>query len=130
MRSVGPDELKSQWPGVPLVDVRGRDEYAQAHVPGSRNIPLDELASNLASLPPNNAIYVMCGSGKRSTEAVSLLSGHGFDAVNVKGGITEWYRNGYPVAYATSTENDTGESAKKSSSRFLETVLNKLRRNR
>lgn len=46
MRSIGPDELKGLWPGVPLIDVRGRDEHAQARVPGSRNIPLDELSRN------------------------------------------------------------------------------------
>lgn len=101
MRSIGPNELESKWPGVPLIDVRGRDEHAQVHVPGSRNIPLDELASNLASLPPDTTMYVMCGSGKRSTQAVSLLTEHGFDAVNATGGITEWYRNGHPCATAT-----------------------------
>ncbi|WP_035763371.1 rhodanese-like domain-containing protein [Arthrobacter sp. H20] len=130
MISIGPDELKSQWPGVPLIDVRGRDEHAQAHVPGSWNIPLDELASNLASLPPHTTMYVMCGSGKRSTQAVSLLSEYGFGAVNVSGGITEWYRNGHPVTYATATENVPGERPKRPSSLSLEIVLNKLRRTR
>lgn len=130
MRSIGPNELKSRWPGVPLIDVRGRDEHAQAHVPGSRNIPLDELASNLTSLPPNTTMYVMCGSGKRSTQAVSLLTEHGFDAVNVTGGITEWYRNGHPVTYATATEDVTGDRPKRPASWSLGAVLHKLRRTR
>lgn len=132
MRSIGPDELKSKWPGVPLIDVRGRDEHAQAHVPGSRNIPLDELAWNLTSLPPNTTLYVMCGSGsgsgKRSAQAVSLLTEHGFDAVNVAGGITEWYLNGHPVTYATATEKVTDIRPKRSSSWSIGAVLHKLRR--
>lgn len=130
MRSIGPDELRSNWPGLPLSDVRGRGEHAQAHVPGSRNIPLDELASNLTSLPPNTTVYVMCGSGKRSTKAVLLLTDNGFDAVNVAGGITEWYRNGYPVTSATATENVTDNRPEEPSSWSLGTVLNKLRRTR
>lgn len=52
MRNIDPDELKSKWPGVPLIDVRGRDGHAQAHVPASLNIPLDELASNFPLTPP------------------------------------------------------------------------------
>lgn len=70
----------------------------------------------------------MCGSGKRSAQAVALLSGYGFDAVNVMGGITEWYRNGYPVIYATTTEKVTGNRLKKPLPRPLKAVLDKLRR--
>jgi rhodanese-related sulfurtransferase len=128
MRSIGPDELKSKWPGVPIIDVRGRDEYAQAHIPGSRNIPIDEVASNLASLPPNTTMYVMCGSGKRSTRAVALFTEYGFDAVNVSGGITEWYRNGYPVTYTTAIEYGSGDGPKRASSWSLGALLNKLNR--
>lgn len=46
-------------------------------------------------------MYVMCASGGRSSRAAAHLSEHGYDAVNVMGGITEWYRNGHPVTYGT-----------------------------
>lgn len=81
-----------------------------------------------ASIDPHTSVYVMCGSGKRSAQAVALLSGYGFDAVNVMGGITEWYRNGYPVIYATTTEKVTGNRLKKPLPRPLKAVLDKLRR--
>ena len=42
----------------------------------------------------------MCASGGRSSRATAHLVEHGYDAVNVMGGITEWYRNGHPVAYS------------------------------
>lgn len=41
----------------------------------------------------------MCASGGRSSRATAVLSDGGYDAVNVMGGITEWYRNGHPVSF-------------------------------
>ena len=97
-RSVTADELARVWPRATLVDVRSREEHAPAHVPGSLNIPLNELPSRLADLP-NGTIYLLCGSGKRSSQAERILTDHGYTAVNVAGGITEWYRAGHPVTY-------------------------------
>lgn len=42
---------------------------------------------------------MMCASGGRSSRATAHLTAGGYDAVNVMGGITEWYRNGHPVNY-------------------------------
>jgi rhodanese-related sulfurtransferase len=61
-RTVMPDELAKVWPRATLVDVRSREEHATAHVPGSMNIPLDELSSRHAD-PPHGTIYLVCGSG-------------------------------------------------------------------
>ncbi|WLQ07742.1 rhodanese-like domain-containing protein [Arthrobacter oryzae] len=99
MRSVTPGELAAIWPRAAVVDVRGQEEYATAHIPGSRNIPLDELPLRQQDLP-NSTLYLLCGSGKRSSQAAALLSDRGYDAINVAGGITEWYREGHPVSYA------------------------------
>ena len=98
-RTVTADDLAGVWPGVALVDVRSREEYAVAYIPGSINIPLDELPFRLNDVP-NSTVYLLCGSGKRSSQAAALLSGRGYDVVNVAGGITEWYRGGHPVTYA------------------------------
>jgi rhodanese-related sulfurtransferase len=99
MRTIAAEELAARWPNAALVDVRGRDEYATARIPGSISIPLDELASRLKDVPNNTTVYVLCGSGKRSSQAAALLAGRGYDVVNVAGGITEWYRGGHPVSY-------------------------------
>ncbi|UNK44239.1 rhodanese-like domain-containing protein [Arthrobacter sulfonylureivorans] len=87
-----------------LVDVQSREEHATAHVPGSLNIPLEELPSRLADLP-NSTIYMLCGSGKRSSQAARILTDRGYQTVNVAGGITEWYRAGHPVTYQQAPEN-------------------------
>lgn len=103
-RTVTADEFATAWPRATLVDVRSREEYATAHVPGSLNIPLDEVPSRLADLP-GGTLYLMCGSGKRSSQAARILTGRGYQTVNVAGGITEWYRAGHPVTYQPTPEN-------------------------
>jgi hypothetical protein len=39
-------EQYRQTPGAMLLDVRGTDEYAEGHIPGSVNIPLQQLPEN------------------------------------------------------------------------------------
>lgn len=98
MRTITADGLAELGPGVALVDVRSRQEYSTAFIPGSLNIPLEELPSRLTDLP-DTTVYLLCGSGKRSSQAARMLTSHGYDTVNVAGGITEWYRGGNPVTY-------------------------------
>lgn len=66
--------------------------------------PLDELPSRLADLP-GGTLYLMCGSGKRSSQAARILTDRGYQTVNVAGGITEWYRAGHPVTYQQAPDN-------------------------
>ena len=98
LRTITADSLAEIWPAATVVDVRSREEHSTAYVPGSLNIPLDELTSRLADLP-GGTLYLMCGSGKRSSQAARILTDRGYQAVNVAGGITEWYRAGHPVTY-------------------------------
>lgn len=81
-----------------LVDVREYPEYAAGRVPGSRLIPLGELERRAAELDRNKPIYVMCRSGRRSSEAQRKLREAGFvDVRNVTGGFTAWEAAGLPV---------------------------------
>jgi rhodanese-related sulfurtransferase len=72
--------------GATLVDVRTREEYAGGHIPGSINIPLNNLESNLSKIPKNKAVITCCASGMRSGAAKSLLSGKGYAEVHNGGG--------------------------------------------
>lgn len=85
--------LSKDFDGL-LIDVREPDEYAIAHIAGSRLIPLQSLPDQLASLPTDRPIYVHCKSGMRSAKAVSMLLDRGFPhAINVTGGIDAWLRD-------------------------------------
>jgi hydroxyacylglutathione hydrolase len=81
-----------------VLDVRGRGEYASGHVPGARNVPLDELPSRLDEVPRDDAMAVTCAGGYRSSAACSLLASAGFtNIVNVMGGTGAWVREGLAV---------------------------------
>jgi len=79
------------------IDVREPDEVAQARVDGAVHIPLATLVERLDEVPRDRTVYVMCAVGGRSAQATRYLEAQGFDAVNIDGGITEWYREGLPV---------------------------------
>jgi len=84
--------------GALFLDVRSQEEWAQAHVPNSIQIPLDELQGRLDELPRDRDIVVVCLSGLRSKEGVSLLRQVGFDRVTcLSGGLQTWRATGYPV---------------------------------
>ena len=71
--------------GAFLVDVRTPAEFAEAHVPGSVNIPLDKIASELPKFKNRKNIIVFCRSGARSGQAKTILEQSGFTNV-INGG--------------------------------------------
>jgi rhodanese-related sulfurtransferase len=83
--------------GVPLIDVREDDEFAEAHVPGAVHLPLGEVPDRVGEVPSDATVYVICARGGRSAEAVEHLRGAGLDAVNVAGGTLAWIDAGYPT---------------------------------
>jgi rhodanese-related sulfurtransferase len=77
----------------PLVlDVRQRDEYRSGHIAGAKLIPLNELGSRMKELPKEREIVCVCASGNRSSSATRMLTGAGYNAVNMKGGMSAWRR--------------------------------------
>ena len=74
-----------------LLDVRGADEYAEGHIPGSVNIPL-QLLPTKKGLPEDldMPLFVYCRSGGRSRRAVAFLEKIGYEHVKNIGGILDW----------------------------------------
>jgi hydroxyacylglutathione hydrolase len=84
--------------GPLVLDVRQRDEYARAHVPGSMHLMAGDLPVRLAELPRDRPLFTICASGFRSSIAASLLQRAGFrDVTWVSGGVPAWRAAGYPV---------------------------------
>lgn len=74
-----------------IVDVRTRDEYLQEHIPGSQNIPLEELATSLEQLKTKEKIIVSCRSGNRANQACTQLEQLGLpDLQLLDGGLMGW----------------------------------------
>ncbi len=86
----GVDEWKST-PGAVLLDVRTEEEYREGHIPGSINVPLDEIDRVKDIIPVKETLlFVHCLSGARSSQAVQYLMDYGYTKVKNIGGISRY----------------------------------------
>ncbi len=101
LSQVGRKELLARAKRGELVvlDVRPEEEYASAHLPYARSMPLAELSQRLAELPRDVDIVAYCRGPfcLMSDEAVKLLTQHGFNARKTTDGVSEWQAAGLPV---------------------------------
>jgi hydroxyacylglutathione hydrolase len=99
------EELLHDAP-VQVVDVRERGEWQDGHIEGARHIPFQAIPGQAGTLNPNRKVYLICGSGERSTIAASLLQPHGFGVAGISGGMDAWNAAGFP------TRAEVGESGR------------------
>lgn len=87
-----------------VIDVRGPDEYAAGHVQDAVNIPLDDLAGELARIPQNWPVVTYCSmyhhGTSRGERAATLLRERGYQAQTLDGGYPAWKAANLPVAEA------------------------------
>ncbi len=76
-------------PGLQVVDVRERGEWAAGHLPGSLSIPWHDIAELPGELDVTRPVAVVCASGARAGTAASLLKRLGVrDVIHVvEGGV-------------------------------------------
>ena len=71
--------------------MREPHEYSIARIPGTKLIPLGQVAERSGELDANSEIILHCRSGKRSADALNQLKAKGFRHLkNLKGGILAW----------------------------------------
>ena len=58
-------------PAPVLVDVRGPRDFAEGHLPGAINIPLDDLGDRLGELDPAGPPSSIEGAASRATGPVA-----------------------------------------------------------
>ena len=110
MSDVGRDELVRRLgeEGLVLLDVRSSGEFGgaagypcdgrQGHVPGARNVPVQQLyeahdaaaVQALVGAPAGAEVIAYCHSGGRSALAVEVLRAAGYEARNYPGSWHEW----------------------------------------
>lgn len=76
--------------GATVIDVRSSWEYADGHIEGALNIPLDEIPTRISEIKDLKAPYLLyCQSGNRSGIATSLLQQSGVEEVYNSGGLAD-----------------------------------------
>jgi len=92
-------ELVDAGKGI-ILDVRTPEEVSQGYINNASTINYydADFAEKINLISKDKEIYVYCRSGGRSSEAAELLKKNGFSKVyNLKGGISAWENNGFPI---------------------------------
>lgn len=83
-------ELRAPDPPV-VVDLRSPSAYAAGHIPGSLNIPFQDLGGNLNALPGvSRKIVLVSATLQASAQACAILRILGYRAYVLKQGLATW----------------------------------------
>ena len=69
--------------GAVIIDVRTTKEYAQKHVSGALNIPVEEISKSVVRVPRDKELIIYCASGNRSAHATAILREKGWTVFDV-----------------------------------------------
>lgn len=75
--------------GAQVVDVRSAGEHGFAKIPGTINIPVEELRDRLSEIQ-NEDVVVYCQVGQRGHIATQILKANGANVRNLDGGYLTW----------------------------------------
>lgn len=77
-----------------ILDVRTEEEVEEGYIPNSKNIDIYKgqgFINEVEKLDKSKHYYIYCRSGKRSSQACTLLDQMGFsETYNLIGGFSEW----------------------------------------
>jgi rhodanese-related sulfurtransferase len=73
-----------------VIDVREAYEREAGHVPGTRHVELERLASQAETIDRERPLIFQCRLGSRSLLAAQAFRRAGYDAWSMAGGLTAW----------------------------------------
>lgn len=80
-----------------LLDVRTRGEFSRGAIKGAYLAPISRFREHEKKIPSDQPILVYCAVGGRSRPVADYLARQGLEVYNLKDGIVEWAREGFPV---------------------------------
>ncbi|MEY5057248.1 MAG: hypothetical protein RI987_52 [Actinomycetota bacterium] len=84
--------------GAQVVDVRSGGEHGYAHIPGTLNIPVEQLRDRLDEIQTEDVV-VYCQVGQRGHIATQILRANGANVRNLDGGFLTWSAGEQALAY-------------------------------
>jgi rhodanese-related sulfurtransferase len=86
-------ELIESTKGLLIIDLRTDQEFNEAHIPGSKSMPINQFASRISEITSykDKPVLVHCASGGNSPVAVRALLKHDFSNIyHLKRGLIGW----------------------------------------
>lgn len=93
MKQMAVQEVKTllnEGENLNIIDVREVDEVSKGKILGSVNIPLGLVEFRMHELDKGKQYIMVCRSGARSGRATQFLEEHGFNVINMTGGMLAW----------------------------------------
>ena len=90
---------------VRVVDVRSPSAFRRGHIPGSDNVPFEELTDRIESVADADRVVTVCPKGEASVQAARLIgSFDGFSGrvESLSTGVSGW-------SYHLETHDDGGD---------------------
>ena len=98
------DFVEIQDSDYTLIDVRTQDEFDLGHIDSAINLDFysETFQNDILSLTKNETIVLYCRTNNRSSKTANILKENGYrDIIVIRGGITEWVKNGNDINYTT-----------------------------
>jgi rhodanese-related sulfurtransferase len=75
-----------------IISLRSAEDYAKGHIPGAVNMSVKELFTldNLATIPPDRDVVVVCYTGQTAGQATAALNMLGYEAYSLLYGMSSW----------------------------------------
>jgi rhodanese-related sulfurtransferase len=94
---ISPEEVESLLDEADrprIVDIRSPTEFARGHIPGSENVPFNELPDRIDEFADSDHIVTVCPHGKASVQAARLIGSYEGTAAerveSMAGGLEAW----------------------------------------
>ena len=84
---------------IHIIDVRTPHEFANGHICGAVNVPIQSFLLGLTDLglDVSKPVVTICKTAHRSIPATRVLVRRGFDAAQLAHGLDEWRRQQLPL---------------------------------
>lgn len=70
------DALLERGTDVRIVDVRSSAAFRRGHIPGSENVPLQELTGRIEEFGGDDRVVTVCPHGEASVQAARLIASY------------------------------------------------------
>ncbi len=100
MKSVEAQNFIANNKELVIIDVRTLEEFDEGHLKGAINIDIkkSDFEEQINKLDTTKTYLVYCRSGRRSSNAVKIMSDKNFTSIyEISDGFLGWSENGLPV---------------------------------